>query len=148
MPKLLADFQQFYRKNATGWLHKFPYRESAYQLLIQAYLQRIVNGGGFIDREYGLGRGRTDLLITKKLTEGYGGPEQRIVLELKVRRKEKLETLITEGLPQTYQYMDQLGNIAEGHLVIFDSDLEKTWEERIFHEEREYNGVKIGVWGM
>ena len=29
----------------------------------QAYLQRVVNGGGRIEREYGLGRGRTDLLM-------------------------------------------------------------------------------------
>ncbi len=28
-----------------------------------AYLQRTVNGGGYIDREYGVGRGRIDLLV-------------------------------------------------------------------------------------
>ena len=32
-------------------------------LLLQAFLQRVVNSGGRIEREYGLGRGRTDLLI-------------------------------------------------------------------------------------
>jgi hypothetical protein len=26
------------------------------------YLQRIVNGGGYVEREYGIGRGRIDLL--------------------------------------------------------------------------------------
>ena len=33
------------------------------QLLRQAFLQRLVNGGGRVEREYGLGRGRTDLLV-------------------------------------------------------------------------------------
>ncbi len=28
-----------------------------------AFLQRVVNGGGFIDREYGVGRRRIDLLV-------------------------------------------------------------------------------------
>ncbi|MEZ5578228.1 MAG: hypothetical protein R3F36_01280 [Candidatus Competibacteraceae bacterium] len=32
-------------------------------MLLQAFLQRIVNGGGRIEREYGLGRMRTDLLV-------------------------------------------------------------------------------------
>ena len=32
-------------------------------MLLQAFLQRIVNSGGRIEREYGLGRMRTDLLV-------------------------------------------------------------------------------------
>ena len=83
MEKLLLDFQQFFRENADSWIERFDYKESGPQLLLQAFLQRVVNGGGYIDREYGLGRGRTDLLIRKPLTDGYGGPVQRIVLELK-----------------------------------------------------------------
>jgi len=31
--------------------------------VFMGYLHRIVNGGGYIDREYGVGRGRIDLLI-------------------------------------------------------------------------------------
>ena len=42
---------------------RFDYAEAGPQLLLQAFLQRIVNGGGRIEREYGLSRGRTDLLI-------------------------------------------------------------------------------------
>lgn len=30
---------------------------------MQAFLQRIVNSGGWIEREYGLGKMRTDLLV-------------------------------------------------------------------------------------
>ena len=86
MEKLLLDFQQFFRQNADSWIQKFDYAEAGPQLLLQAFLQRIVNGGGYIDREYGLGRKRTDLLIRKPLTDHYGGPVQRVVLELKIKR--------------------------------------------------------------
>lgn len=110
MEKLLTDFQQFFRQNADSWIERFDYKESGPQLLLQAFLQRVVNGGGYIDREYGLGRGRTDLLITKPLTDGYGGPLQRIVLELKIKRGDTEKTII-EGLKQTVGYMDTGGVI-------------------------------------
>ena len=145
--KLLLDFQQFFRQNADSWIGKFDYAEAGPQLLLQAFLQRIVNGGGYIDREYGLGRKRTDLLIRKPLTDGYGGPVQRIVMELKIRR-DSLEKTISDGLCQTWEYMDTVGSVDEGHLIIFDRSGEKSWEERIWHEQREYNGHPIMVWGM
>lgn len=149
MEKLLLDFQQFFRQNSDSWIGKFDYAEAGPQLLLQAFLQRIVNGGGYIDREYGLGRKRTDLLIRKPLTDGYGGPIQRIVLELKIKReKESLDTLIAKGLEQTWTYMDTVGSVDEGHLIIFDRSGLLSWDERIWHEPRQYNGRPIVVWGM
>ncbi|MBQ9217597.1 MAG: ATP-binding protein, partial [Muribaculaceae bacterium] len=103
--KLLLDFQQFFRQNADSWIGRFDYAEAGPQLLLQAFLQRVVNGGGYIDREYGLGRRRTDLLIRKPLTDGYGGPIQRVVLELKILRGD-LEKTVEKGLEQTSAYMD------------------------------------------
>ena len=147
MEKLLFDFQQFFRQNSDSWIGKFDYAEAGPQLLLQAFLQRIVNGGGYIDREYGLGRKRTDLLIRKPLTDGYGGPVQRIVLELKIKRG-AIDPLIAEGLEQTAEYMDLVGSVDEGHLIIFDRDSSKSWEERIWHEPKEYQGRTIVVWGM
>ena len=61
--KLLAAFQAFFREHSEHWSQRFQYQEAWPQLLLQAFLQRVVNGGGRIEREYGLGRGRTDLLI-------------------------------------------------------------------------------------
>ena len=147
MGKLLTDFQQFFRENADAWIQKFDYAEAGPQLLLQAFLQRIVNGGGYIDREYGLGRRRTDLLIRKPLTDRYGGPVQRVVLELKIKRG-NIDTIIKDGLKQTWQYMDTVGSVDEGHLIIFDRTQEKTWEERIWHRQCEYEGHPIMVWGM
>ena len=148
MEKLLLDFQQFFRENSDSWIGKFDYAEAGPQLLLQAFLQRIVNGGGYIDREYGLGRKRTDLLIRKPLTDHYGGPVQRIVLELKVRHRESVETMIEKGLQQTWEYMDAAGSVDEGHLIIFDRTPTVSWEERIWHKPCKHNGHAIMVWGM
>ena len=147
MEKLLLDFQQFFRQNADSWIGRFDYAEAGPQLLLQCFLQRIVNGGGYIDREYGLGRKRTDLLIRKPLTDGYGGPVQRIVLELKIKR-DNLDTVIEKGLQQTAEYMDLVGSVDEGHLIIFDRTQEKSWDERIWHKRYEHQGRTIVVWGM
>lgn len=147
MEKLLLEFQQFFRENSDAWIGKFDYAEAGPQLLLQCFLQRIVNGGGYIDREYGLGRKRTDLLVRKPLTEGYGGPIQRIVLELKIKRG-AIEKVIEDGLRQTSEYMDTVGSVDEGHLVIFDRAKEKSWDERIWHKPFEYQNRTIMVWGM
>ena len=62
---LLVAFQTFFREHSEHWSKRFQYQEAWPQLLLQAFLQRVVNSGGRIEREYGLGRGRTDLLIVR-----------------------------------------------------------------------------------
>jgi hypothetical protein len=99
--KLITAFQQFFREHSDSWIEGFDYREAGPQLLIQAFLQRIINGGGRINREYALGRKRTDLLIEWPLNEGQGflGPVQRVVLELKLWRKGRnCDTLLQHPL--------------------------------------------------
>ena len=84
MSKLLEAFQQFFRENSE-WTDLVAYKEAGHQLLLQAFLQRIVNGGGMIEREYGLGRGRTDLFLRWPLGESLqvGEPTQRVLIEIK-----------------------------------------------------------------
>ena len=92
--------------------------------------------GESIQREYALGTGRVDLLIRWR--------EQIIVIELKLRHGTRS---LSVGLEQTARYMD--GSRAdEGHLVIFDRDPSKTWEEKIFRLTEVVNGKTIHVWGM
>ncbi|ANB02738.1 AAA family ATPase [Ectothiorhodospira sp. BSL-9] len=147
MPKLLSAFQQFFREHADSWMERFDYKEAGPQLLMQAFLQRIVNGGGRITREYGLGRKRTDLFIEWPTDEGRGfhGPIQRIVIELKLQRG-ALETIIAKGLEQTAAYADQVG-ADEAHLVIFNRDPEASWDNRIWKDQRSEAGRMIQVWG-
>ena len=131
--KLIAAFQQFFREHSDHWMEGFSYREAGPQLLIQAFLQRIINGGGRINREYALGRKRTDLLIEWPLDEaqGFVGPVQRIVLELKLWRKGRnFDTLLQEGVAQTQGYAAQVG-ADEAHLIIFDRNPERPWDEKI-----------------
>ena len=63
MPRLMADWQTFWRKDGHLAAEGFGYRESGPHLMLMAFLQRIVNGGGRVEREYGLGRGALDLII-------------------------------------------------------------------------------------
>ncbi|MCA1743128.1 MAG: ATP-binding protein, partial [Desulfovibrionales bacterium] len=97
--KLLEGFQHFFREHSEIWEDGFDYKEAAPQLLLQAFLQRILNGGGRLLREYGLGRKRTDLFIEWPLDadKGMYGPLQRVVIELKILRGD-LEKTIKEGL--------------------------------------------------
>ncbi|MDE0445365.1 MAG: hypothetical protein OXH96_01755 [Spirochaetaceae bacterium] len=128
---LIAAFQEFFREHSEHWVQRFEqYHEAGPQLLLQAHLQRIVNGGGRIEREYALGRGRTDLLIVWP----QGGRERRFVVECKVLRK-GLERTIAEGVEQTQGYMDRCGAEA-GHLVVFDRTPDRTWTEKIFRLDR------------
>ncbi|VEN73005.1 conserved hypothetical protein [Candidatus Desulfarcum epimagneticum] len=142
MKKLLEKFQQFFRENSEVWIERFDYKEAGPQLLLQAFLQRVVNGGGSIYREYGLGRRRTDLLLVWPHDKG----EKRIVIELKILYK-SLEKTIAEGLEQTFQYMDRCG-AETGHLVIFDREENKSWDDKIFYRKDTFKGSPIGVWGM
>ncbi|CAN2047065.1 AAA+ ATPase domain-containing protein [Candidatus Magnetomoraceae bacterium gMMP-1] len=141
MNKLISNFQEFFRENSEIWLERFDYKEAAPQLLMQAFLQRIVNSGGQIFREYGLGRQRTDILIEWPVA----GKLQKYVIELKIRYG-SLEKTIQKGLEQTWKYMDKCGS-TEGHLVIFDRSKKLSWDEKIFSEERDFKGQKIMVWG-
>ena len=145
----MRTFQEFFREHSEAWLERFQYKEAGPQLLIQAFLQRIVNGGGRVEREYGLGRKRTDLLVIWPVgSDSLLNAEkiQKVVIELKILYK-SLDRTIEEGLRQTYEYMDKCGT-EEGHLVIFNRDENIAWDKKIFEREEEYNGKRIKVWGM
>ena len=140
---LIAAFQEFFREHSEHWVQRFEqYHEAGPQLLLQAHLQRVVNGGGRIEREYALGRGRTDLLIVWP----QGGRERRFVVECKVLRKD-LERTIAEGVEQTRRYMDRCAAEA-GHLVVFDRTPDRPWAEKIFRRPPSGDGMPVTVWGM
>ena len=142
---LLSGFQDYFRENAESWIERFGHREAGPQLVLHAYLQRVVNSGGRIGREYALGRGRADLLV-----EWGQGPlrARKHVIECKVRSSGLgLDRVIGEGLEQTVAYMDRCG-AASGHLVIFDRRPGLSWEERIFRRDSEPGGSPVTVWGL
>jgi hypothetical protein len=135
MEALLREFQIFWRNNSEIWEEQSDYHEVFPHLLLMAYLQRVLNGKGRLEREYAAGRGRMDMAV-----EYNGGWS---IIEIKLLRKGRsFETVMAEGLRQTLGYrdvfsrsLDSPGNGSpppECYLVIFDRRPEKpSWEERL-----------------
>ncbi len=135
MTHLLKDFQVFWRENGEIWEERFAYKESAPHLILMAFLQRVVNGGGKIIREMAAARNRLDLCIE------YQGVKYPI--ELKINRNSKT---LPDGLRQTAGYMDTLGCL-EGWLVVFDTRPGIDWDSKLYLKEETVNGKKVIVVG-
>jgi hypothetical protein len=117
--RLLAEFAEFWREHGDILADGLIYHEVAPQLVLMGYLQRLVNGGGLIEREYGIGRGRIDLLIRWPYQAADGSRQwQRDAIELKVWRPGQPDPL-ARGLAQLDEYLDRLG-LDRGVLVLFD----------------------------
>jgi hypothetical protein len=119
LPAILHGFAAFWREHGEVLTGAPVYHEVAPQLVLMAYLQSIVNGTGFLDREYGVGRGRIDLQLRWPYTDAQGQRQwQREASEIKVWRDKKPDPL-DEGLLQVDEYLAQL-DLGHGVLVIFD----------------------------
>ena len=131
MERMMIEFQKFWRRHADIWESKSDYTEAFPHLLLMAFLQRVLNGGGRIEREYAAGRGRMDLGIE------YNGHWYIIEIKL-IHYYETPQEVREEGLEQIRSYRDKVDPNAPAYLVIFDRRPEvksKTWEERISWEE-------------
>jgi hypothetical protein len=119
---LLETFVDFWRQHGEWMVRQQQWPEFAHQLVVMAFLQRLVNGGGYIDREYGLGRKRLDLMVrwfTGLDPAGLPSGEDRHALELKVWRDGQKDPL-AQGLTQIDGYLQRLG-LATGTLLLFDA---------------------------
>ncbi len=141
MHGLMVAFQGFFRQHSEHWIERFRYKEAGPQLLLQAFLQRVVNGGGRIEREYGLGRGRTDLLVVWPTDTSV----EKHVIECKILRG-SLESTVEDGIEQTAGYMDRC-NAEAGHLVIFDRR-KRRWDDKLFRRREGSASGPVDVWGM
>jgi hypothetical protein len=135
MAKLMADWQAFWRKDGHLGAEGFRYREAGPHLMLMAFLQRVVNGGGRIEREYGLGRGALDLVVEWRA--------ERHAIEVKLRRDTETED---EALDQLARYLDHAG-LDEGWLVMFDLRATTAWSERLRTREVEHRGKRVVVVG-
>jgi AAA-like domain len=107
---LLDAFLAFWLQHGEPLLKSASYPEIAPHLVLMAFLHRVINGGGTLEREYAIGRDRMDLCLR------YG--EVILGIELKVWRTKKADPL-SQGLEQLDGYLARLGQ-NEGWLVIFD----------------------------
>lgn len=135
MPLLMRSFQTFWRKDGHLAAEGFGYREAGPHLMLMAFLQRILNGGGRIEREYGLGRGALDLMIFWRDTPH--------AIEVKLRRTPETEA---DALDQLATYLDQSG-LTEGWLVLFDLRKDRTWEEKLTLRDVTHQGKTIHIVG-
>ncbi len=110
MERLMEAFLAFWRQHGQPLLGTAPYHEIAPHLVLMAFLHRVANGGGTLEREYAIGTGRMDLCLRH-------GPDT-LALELKVWRDGEKDPL-DEGLAQLDGYLAGLG-LDSGWLVIFD----------------------------
>ena len=137
MDALLKAFQIFWRENSESWEEKMNYTEAFPHLLLMAFLQRVLNGGGRIEREYAAGRGRMDLFVAYN--------RKNYIIEIKmIYEKQSPEAIKAKGLEQTAKYRDAKSSDAPAYLVIFDrraSTKEKPWEERLGWGEE--NGITV-----
>jgi hypothetical protein len=135
VPKLMAGWQTFWRKDGHLAAAGFGYREAGPHLMLMAFLQRVVNGGGRVEREYGLGRGALDLVIAWN--------DELHAIEVKLRRDTETEA---DALEQVARHLDHLG-LAEGWLVMFDLRSTLPWPERLFTREVVHQGKTIRIVG-
>jgi hypothetical protein len=117
--KVIDAFVDFYKEHGKAWLDKRAYYlEISHHLLLMAWLQRIVNGGGRIQREYAAGSGRIDLIIE---FEG-----EKFVIEIKTEGNFRRE----RALNQTAEYAKRMG-VDKALIAIFYT---------------KYSPKKIGKW--
>jgi hypothetical protein len=127
MDALLKAFQRFWRENSAVWEEHSNYTEAFPHLLLMAFLQRVLNGGGRIDREYAAGRGRMDLFIEYK--------NNVYIIEIKLIHPQKgAKEIKAQGLEQIKNYRDTKAPDAPAYLIIFDrrpAAKQQSWEKRI-----------------
>lgn len=135
LSKLMRAFQEFWRKDGHLAAGGFGYREAGPHLMLMAFLQRIVNGGGRIEREYGLGRGALDLMVFWK--------DERHAIEVKLRRD--TETL-REALAQVARYLESAG-LKDGWLVLFDLRENVSWKKKLYLRQAKVADKRIRLVG-
>jgi hypothetical protein len=131
MDRLLREFQKFWRRHSEIWEQKADYTEAFPHLLLMAFLQRILNGGGRIERESAAGRGRMDLAVEYR--------NYWYIIEVKILHSYDSSPIVREeGLEQIREYRDKIDQKAPAYLIIFDRRKEsklKSWDERIGWEQ-------------
>ena len=108
--KLLESFLAFWRQHGQPLLKSVHYHEIAPHIVLMAFLHRVVNGGGSLEREYAIGTRRMDVCLR------YG--QATVGMELKVWRDGRKDPL-PEGLAQLDDYLNGL-DLDTGWLVLFD----------------------------
>ena len=135
MPGLMAAFQAFWRENSGADRRAYEYGEATPHLVLMAFLQRVTNGNGHIVREMALGSGRLDLCVDFK--------GKRYAIEVKTSKNFAGE----RSYKQLAGYLDKM-NLPEGWMAIFDVGTSKSWAERLYCRDVEFDGKTLHLIGL
>ena len=142
VPALVEAFLEWWRENAPIIEERAErgYVEAVPHIVFMAFLQRVVNGGGRITREYAAGRGALDILLE------YAGEKHVFELKRVPPRHVSRERARANGLTQIARYLDGVG-AKEGWLLLFDQRPGLSWEDRLTAEDVEVDGKLVRVRG-
>ena len=140
-PALINEFCDYWRENADAITRRqVLYTEAVTHITFMAFLQRVVNGGGVIQREFAAGRGAVDVVAH------FAG--ERFVTEIKrVRPKDGMATVRARGIAQLSRYLDVLG-LDEGWLLVVDQRPRRTWRQRLWREDVTVEGRVLHLVGV
>ena len=128
----MLEFQKFWRRHSEVWEERSDYTEAFPHLLLMAFLQRVINGGGHLEREYAAGRGRMDLALLFN--------NEWFIIEVKLLHDyDTADIVLEEGLEQIRRYRDRFDRdlVKATTLAIFDRREKSkalSWDEKISHE--------------
>ena len=127
---LMLEFQDFWRQHSELWGSRSKYTEAFPHLLLMAFLQRVINGGGHLEREYAAGTGRMDLALFFN--------KEWYIIEIKIISDHASpDTVRRKGIEQVRRYRDHFDRVKATILAIFDrreKSKKLPWEEKIKQE--------------
>jgi len=135
LERLKENFLAFWLRHRDMMRDRIGYPESVAHFGLMTYLDRVVNGGGRVDREFAVGRGRLDLLLIHGDT--------RLPIEVKVQRDHDGDP-VPEGLRQLDRYCNGL-RLTYGWLVVFDQRASATGTRLESEEVVTSGGVRVVV---
>ena len=155
--KVREGFTLFWQEHAEGLVKQEDYHEVAAQLVVMAYLQAAVNGGGHVEREYAAGTGRMDILIKWPVADEsgtvdlYGKRFERHLFELKVWYEDRADPT-PQALTQVGEYLQRVP-CESASVLVFDrreATLARKWRQRlVVREERPVvEGLAVWVCGL
>jgi hypothetical protein len=115
---LLQTFLDFWLQHGEPLLKSTSYPEIAPHLVLMAFLHRVANGGGTLEREYAMTYGRSETIGWDRMDLCLRYGDVVLGIELKVWRMHQVDPL-TKGLAQLDSYLARLSQDT-GWLVIFD----------------------------
>ncbi len=140
--EIMRTFQPFFRKHAPSWNEQFLYREAGSHLFLQAYLQRIIDGGGSITRYYGISRNQISLVLNWP----HGMEDQTFIVSSR-DISSSVKSTMNAAVPFLQEEMKEHG-LSNGHLVLFYPMGMKSYERKAFHQVSRFDGGEIEIWGM